>query len=141
VDATTGSTAGSFSNFMAVSTPPGEELIRQVTVCERSGELQRAEHQSEERERVGSSRHGAGRVETRRDVVDDSHQFVGEDLFGGGGTAGDLGEQRSRRAGVGELVAVLRGQVGADERFESLPIRGLGVEALALGAQLVGSLL
>jgi hypothetical protein len=96
VYATTGSTAGSFSNFMAVSTPRARSC-RQVTVCERSGELQRAEHQSEERERVGSSRHGAGRVETRRDVVDDSHQFVGEDLFGGGGTAGDLGEQCSRR--------------------------------------------
>ena len=116
----------------------GEELIGQVAVCERPGELQRAEHQSEERERVGSSRLGVCRVETRRDVVDDAHQFVGEDLFGGGGAAGDLVEQRSRRAAVGVLVAVLRGQVGADERFESRPIRGLGVEALALGAQLVG---
>ena len=54
------------------------------------------------------------------------------------GRRGDLVEQRSRRAAVGALVAVLRGQVGADERFESPPIRGLGVEALALGAQLVG---
>jgi hypothetical protein len=39
VDATTGSTAGSSSNFMAVW-PPGEELIGQVGVCERPGELQ-----------------------------------------------------------------------------------------------------
>jgi hypothetical protein len=52
--------------------------------------------------------------------------------------AGDLVEQRSRRATVGALVAVLRGQVGADERLESGPIGGLGVEAVALGAQLVG---
>jgi hypothetical protein len=36
------------------------------------------------------------------------------------------------------LIAVLRGQVGADERFESGPIGGLGVEAVALRAQLVG---
>ncbi len=68
----------------------------------------------------------------------DGHQFVGEDLSGGGGAAGDLVEQRGRRAAVGALVAVLRGQVGADERFESRPTGGLGVDALALGAQLVG---
>jgi hypothetical protein len=36
------------------------------------------------------------------------------------------------------LVAVLRGQVGADERVESRAGGGLGVEAVALGAQLVG---
>src|SRR5215207_4462755 len=35
-------------------------------------------------------------------------------------------------------VAVLRGQVGVDERLESRAIGGVGVEALALGAQLVG---
>src|SRR5438132_1153724 len=35
------------------------------------------------------------------------------------------------------LVAVLGRQIGADERLESRPIRGLGVEGLALGAQLV----
>ena len=42
----------------------GEELIGQVTVCECPGELQGAEHQSEERERVGLSRAGVCRVET-----------------------------------------------------------------------------
>jgi hypothetical protein len=36
--------------------------------------------------------------------------------------AGDLVEQRCRRAAVGALVAVLWGQVGADERFESRSI-------------------
>jgi hypothetical protein len=70
------------------------------------------------------------RVETRREVVDDAHQFVGVDLFGGGGAAGDLLEQRSRGAAVGVPVAVLRGQVGPDERFEVIApivafIRGL----------------
>jgi hypothetical protein len=74
----------------------------------------------------------------RRDVVDDAHQFVGEDLSRGGGAAADLVEQRSRRAAVSALVAVLRRQVGADECFASRPVRGLGVEALALGAELVG---
>ncbi len=59
-------------------------------------------------------------------------------LSGGGGAAGDLVEQRSGRAAVGALVAVLRRQVGADERLESRPIRWLGVNALALCAQLVG---
>ena len=54
------------------------------------------------------------------------------------GAAGDLVEQRGGRAAVGELVAVLGGQVGADDRFESAAISGLGVEAVALGAQLVG---
>ena len=54
------------------------------------------------------------------------------------GAAGDLVEQRGRRAAVGALVAVLGRQVGADECFESRPIRGLGVEAVALGAELVG---
>jgi hypothetical protein len=44
----------------------------------------------------------------------------------------------SSRAAVGALVAVSGGQVGADERLESRPTGGLGVEALALGAQLVG---
>ena len=47
-------------------------------------------------------------------------------------------EQRGLRAAAGALVAVLRGQVGADDRFESRPIGRLGVEVLALGAQLVG---
>ena len=47
-------------------------------------------------------------------------------------------EQRSRRAAVGALVAVLGREVDADERLESRPICGLGVEAVALGAQLVG---
>jgi len=102
------------------------------------GRLQGGEHQSEERERVGSSRLGVCRVHARGDVVDDAHQFVGEDLSGGGGAAGDLVEQRSRRAAVGAPVAVPRGEVRADERFESRPGRGLGVEALALGVQLVG---
>jgi hypothetical protein len=64
--------------------------------------------------------------------------LVCEDLSGGGGAAGDLVDQRSGRAAVGGLVAVLRGQVGADERFESRPIGGMGIEAVALGAQLVG---
>ena len=44
----------------------GEELIGQVTVCQRPGELQRAEHQSEEGERVGLSRLG---VVSGRDVT------------------------------------------------------------------------
>jgi hypothetical protein len=93
---------------------------------------------SEDCERVGSSRVGVGRVEARRDVVGGGKQFVGEGLPGGGGAAGDLVEQRGRRAAVGGLVAVLRGQVGADESFESRPTEGLGVDVLALGAQLVG---
>jgi len=66
----------------------GEELIGQVAVCARPGELQRAEHQSEEGQRVGLGRFGVGRVETRRYVVDDAHQFIGVDLFGGGGGGG-----------------------------------------------------
>ena len=69
---------------------------------------------------------------------DGGKQFVGEGLSGGGGAAGDLVEQGGRRAAVGGLVAVLRGQVGADERFKSRPTGGLGVDVLALGAQLVG---
>jgi hypothetical protein len=94
--------------------------------------LQGADHHSEDRKRVRSGRLGVCWVEARRDVVDDARQFVGEDLSGGGGAAGDLVEQRSGRAAVGALIAVLRGQGGPDERFESRPIGGLGVEALAL---------
>ena len=79
-------------------------------------------------------------VGSRREAMSSisADQFVGEDLSGCGGAAGDLVEQRSRRAAVGALVAVLGREVGADERLESRPICGLGVEALALGAQLVG---
>ena len=40
----------------------GEDLIGQVSVCECLGELQGAEHQSEERDRVGLSRAGVCRV-------------------------------------------------------------------------------
>ena len=116
----------------------GEELVGQVAVGQCPGELEGPDHQPEDRERVGPSRLDVCRVEARRDVVDHAHQFVGEDLSGGGGAAGDLVEQRGRRAAVGVLVAVLRGQIGADERLQSRPIRGLGVEALALGAQLLG---
>ena len=113
----------------------GEELIGQVAVCEHPGELQRAEHQSEEGDRVGSIRLGVCRVETRRDVVDDAHQFVGEELFGGGGAAGDFVEQRGRRAAVGVMVAVLRGQVGADERRERSRFRAPShlTERLSMG--------
>jgi hypothetical protein len=39
-----------------------EDLIGQVSVCECLGELQGAEHQSEERDRVGLSRAGVCRV-------------------------------------------------------------------------------
>jgi hypothetical protein len=87
----------------------GEELIRQVPVGERSGELGRADHETVDRERVRSRRLGACRVETRRDVVRGVEQLVGEDLSGGGGAAGDLVEQRGRWAAVGALVAVLGG--------------------------------
>ena len=59
------------------------------------GELQGADHHSEERKRVGPSRFGVGGVQAGRDVVRDAEQFVGEDLPGGGGPAGDLVEQRS----------------------------------------------
>ena len=85
-----------------------------------------------------SIRDAARRVQADGDVVGSAEQFVGEGLSGGGGAADDLVEQRGGRAAVGDLVAVLRGQVGADERFESARSEGLGAEALALGAQLVG---
>jgi hypothetical protein len=98
-------------------TPPSEELIGQVAVCQRPRELQRANHQSEGCERVGSSSLGVRPVQARGDVVDDAHQFVGEDLLGGGGAATDLVQQRSRRAVVRALVAVLGRQIGADEGF------------------------
>jgi hypothetical protein len=100
--------------------------------------LQGADHQPEDRERVRPGDLEVCRVKARRDVVDLADQFVGEDVSGGGGAAGDLVEQRGRRAAVGALVAVLGRQIGADERLESRPIGRLGVEALALGAQLVG---
>src|SRR5215204_3848995 len=45
----------------------GEELVREVAVCQRSGELQGADRESEDRERVGSSRLGVCPAETRRD--------------------------------------------------------------------------
>src|SRR3954447_14282242 len=84
----------------------GEELIRQVPVGERSGELGAPIM----RPRIVSApvrAVGACRVETRRDVVRGVEQLVGEDLSGGGGAAGDLVEQRGRWAAGGALVAVL----------------------------------
>jgi hypothetical protein len=57
--------------------------------------LQGADHHAEERERGGPSRFGVAGVQARRDVVRDAEQFVGKDLPGGGGAAGDLAEQRS----------------------------------------------
>ena len=52
--------------------------------------------------------------------------------------AGHLVEQRGGGAAVGALVAVLGGEVGADERFEPGAIGGRGAEALALNSQLLG---
>src|SRR5215216_3069569 len=46
---------------------PGEELIRQVPVRQRPGELERADHEAEDCERVRSSRLGVCPVETGRD--------------------------------------------------------------------------
>ena len=69
-----------------------EKPIGEVAVGQRPGELQGADHQSEDRERVGPSGLDVGRVQARGDVVDLCRQFVGEDLSGGGGAAGDLVE-------------------------------------------------
>ena len=67
-----------------------------------------------------------------------ARSFVGEDVLCAGGPADDLVEQRGGGAAVGALVAVLGGEVGADERFEPGAIGGRGAEALALNSQLLG---
>ena len=87
-----------------------------------------------------SVRAASASVRSRRAATSSAvvSSFVGEDLSGGGGAAGDLVEQRGGGAAVGALVAVLGGEVGADERFEPGAIGGLGAEALALSSQLVG---
>jgi hypothetical protein len=84
-----------------------EKPIGEVAVGQCPGELQGADHQSEDRERVSPSGLGIGRVQARGDVVDLCRQFVGEDLSGCGRAAGDLVEQRGRWAAVCALVAVL----------------------------------
>src|SRR4051794_29459246 len=116
----------------------GEELIGPVAIRERPGELQGPEHETEQREHVGSRSLDIGRVEPRCDVVHGARQFAGEDLLGCGGAPDDLVNQGCRGAAVGGLVAVLRGQVGADERLDARATGGLGVEAAVLCAQLVG---
>jgi hypothetical protein len=88
---------------------PGEELIGQTTVCQRSGELQRADHQSEDGERVRSSALDVCRIEARRDVVDDPDHLVGEDISGVDRSPSDFVEQGGRRTAVRGLVAVFRG--------------------------------
>ena len=65
-------------------------MIGEVAVGQRPGELQSPDHQSEDRERVGSSGRDVGRVKPRGDVVDDAHQLVGEDLSRRMGAADDL---------------------------------------------------
>ena len=115
-----------------------EELIGQVAVGQRPGQLQGADQQAEERERVGSRRVGVLRLQAGRDVVGGGEDFVGEDILCAGGPADDLVEQRGGGAAVGALVAVLGGEVGADERFEPGAIGGRGAEALALNSQLLG---
>lgn len=95
-----------------------EKPIGEVAVGQCPGELQGADHEAEDRERVRPSGLDVCWVQARGDVVDLGHQFVGEDLSGGGGAAGDLVEQRSRRAAVGALVAVLGGRRGPP-----LPVR------------------
>src|SRR5690242_12096013 len=85
----------------------GEELIGEVAVGQRSGELEGTDQQAEDRERVGPSRLWVCRIDTRRDVVRGVEQLVGEDPSGGGRAAGDLVEQRGRRAAVDVLVAML----------------------------------
>jgi hypothetical protein len=61
----------------------GEELIGQVAVGQRPGDLQSADHESEDGERVGARRRDLCGVKARRDVVDDAQQLVGEDLSRG----------------------------------------------------------
>ena len=72
----------------------GEELIGQVAIGQRPGQLQGADHESEERERVGSRCVGVLRLQAGRDVVGGGELLVGEDLSRGGGAAHDLVEQR-----------------------------------------------
>src|SRR5215204_5441036 len=116
----------------------GEELIGQGAVGQRPGQLQGADQQAEEGERVGSRRVGVVRLQAGRDVVGGGEEFVGEDILCARGPADDLVEQRGGGAAVGALVAVLGGEVGADERFEPGAIGGRGAEALALNSQLLG---
>ncbi len=119
---------------------PSRRLVREVGRTGRGlSALWRAAgaDQSEDRERVRSS--GLGVCRVRREAMSSMTPIsssVKTCLVAAGG--GDLVQQRSRRAAVGALVAVLGSQIGADECFQSRPIRGLRVEALPLGAQLVG---
>src|SRR6188472_3497161 len=116
----------------------GEELIGQGAVGQRPGQLQGADQQAQEGERVGSCRVGVVRLQAGGDVVGGGEEFVGEDILCAGGPADDLVEQRGGGAAVGALVAVLGGEVCADERFEPGAIGGRGAEALALNSQLLG---
>jgi hypothetical protein len=69
-------------------------LIGQVAVVQRPGELERADQQAEERERVGSRRVGVLRLQASGDIVGGGEDFVGEDILCAGGPADDLVEQR-----------------------------------------------
>jgi hypothetical protein len=58
----------------------GKELFGEAAVGQRPGELQGADHASQDRERVRSSRLGVPPAETRCDVVRRADQLAGEDL-------------------------------------------------------------
>ena len=85
----------------------GEELIGQLAVGQRSGELQRSDQQSEDHERFSSRRVGSSWVHPRRHVVRDAEQRVSESLPRCIRASPDLVEQRGGWAAVRALIAVL----------------------------------
>jgi Bacterial regulatory proteins, tetR family len=98
-------------------------LVGEVAVGQCPGELQGADLHPEDRERVRPSRLGVCLVKARRDVVDDAHQFVGEDL--------------SMRYGKDHKQATRQRIVeAAGRRFKQDGIDGAGVAAVMSDARL-----
>src|SRR3954463_12860555 len=116
----------------------GEQPVRLLAVAERARQLQRSDHQAKQRQRLRPRRFEVGRVEALPDVAHQGHQLSREDALRAGGPAYHFVEQGRRRTALSALVAVLRREVGPDEVLESRAIGWPGIEAVTLGAQLIG---
>ena len=117
---------------------PLEHLISELSVSKRAGELQRADQQREEAERLPARGLGIAGGQAGGDLVGQSQDPLGVGVPGGIAAAPDLVEQRCGRAAVLQVVPVLDREVLAHQLLDSHAVRRLSAVALALLAQLVG---
>ena len=99
-----------------------EDLVGEFRVGQRAGELQGADHQRVDTERLRPRRLGIVRRQYGGDVVDEREHTVGIGLLGRGRAAPDLIEERSRRAAFFRFVAVSGRQILTHDPLDPRPV-------------------